>query len=149
MSEAERILRDRERRESQERQASSNQAAAEKATLQRQQLSEATSLIRKVLSLLAQQGYPGMTGLTIEKPRLGSMLGYRHVRMGAWHIGGYSYVLRGDDLTADIYLLSDGKLVFTGGIGGNTAHSLGDELSMVHLYSVLTGLRRLHQDLQR
>ena len=150
MSDADHLLRQRERE--QNRDAAANMAEAERrAAAYRAALrGDVAAETAAVLKLLKERGYPDMTGMTIERARFGLKyggLGYKRERVAAWEIGDYTGTVHGDAYTGHIYLLSSGKFMLSGGHSSGGVRDLDDVFLEPRLPSVLSGLRSLRQRL--
>ena len=144
MSEADRILRERERAESQK--AKSEQAARE-ASAKRDEASlvaEVRELTAEVLRLLKAANYPDMQGVMIERRRF---FGTRNVRIGAWRLGTHDFTAHGETGVGDIRLLSDGTFNLSGTYGGTAARTLDDPYLLKRISSVRSGLIQLRSRL--
>jgi hypothetical protein len=152
MSDADHLLRQREREHERDAAATSADAARRAATnlaaLKRDVAAETTA----VLKLLKKRGYPDMTGVTIERARLGLKyggLGYKRERVAAWPIGEYTGTVHGDAYTGQIFLLSSGKFMLSGGRSSGGLRDLDDGFLQPHLPTALAGLRSLRERLER
>lgn len=151
MSKADDILRERERHEATRADSDNRAQAVAKQKAEAKLANEIRSETAIVLQLLETKGYPFMEGLTIDKPRFGSKTaswGVRCIRMSAWPIASYNYVVHGDSQTSKIYLLSDGLFCFSGGYSGGSARGLDDEYLRKYLTNIIDGLQSLRARLE-
>lgn len=151
MREADRILRERERRAAAQRAQESASATERAQRLEADQVRTIRSETAAVLQLLKKRQYPDMIGVTIEQPRFGLMygsLGYKRVRLGGWKIGTYNGEIHGDSFVGEIFLLSDGRFNLQGGHGSLAARDLEDTFLRRHLASVLRGIQSFRRQLE-
>src|SRR5579884_4231254 len=122
-TEADRILRDRQRQEHRIAEEASRQREAEVRALEQSLAQQLALEIEQILPLLAARGYPGMTAISVRDrgdflqrffDELFSPAPIRRVQKAAWHLGDHSYWFSGYGdsgyTSAPVYLLSDGHI---------------------------------------
>jgi hypothetical protein len=151
MTDADRLIRRHDRQQSKryaaDAAAAERQAEAELAALRREVAAETTAVLR----LLKEQGFPEMTGVSITRERFGlksASLGYKRERVAAWDIGDYPGTMWDVTYTGQIYLLSNGKFMLSGGRSDGGVRELDDVMVTRHLTKVLDGLQALRERLE-
>lgn len=149
MTEADRIARERaKQRQLQEAAKQSGTEQAEAASRQNM-LHEVEQDTAVVLRLLAEQGYPGMTEITMREP--GRFFKGRESVKAAWPIGGWTAGTDRDGNNAyrNMYLLSDGRLVSPDDSYFNYYSVLRPEQENTAIFTAAyEGLRRLRSSLE-
>lgn len=111
-TEADRILRERRRQEKAQERRKQTEATHQAQMTYVKYLDEIRAEINTVLRLLAKLNYPFMQEVRFRKEHnfiLFALFDHDVTKAG-WAIGSYEYELRGDSMSAPIYLLSDGRL---------------------------------------
>jgi hypothetical protein len=112
VGEAERIVRQRLDDERRRQEAMDRAAATAEQRSQEHAAGIIEGLAREAVTLLSQQGWPGMSMV-----KIGTMGGWRGNKvkveeMACRRIGDFHYTIRSDDVTAPIYLVSTGQIAY-------------------------------------
>ena len=142
MNEADRIIRDRIRKEEAERRADAAREEANKAMKTRRQEDAIFTIVPDVLAVLKSRGYPELESVratVFRFPPLGDLFGTRTITKGGWEIA--SWDLGRETNRHHIWLLGDGKFVWNGRLVGSY------ELRPYHgmMLAGLTKLKERHE----
>lgn len=136
-NQTDRVARERARQEAAVDAAFDVARAAELRAEQQEQRAQIAALVPRVLTLLAERGYPELTDLLVWRS---TWLGRRREERGGYPVCKYTNVRRGVRASGRLYLLSDGGWLFG---EANDARGLDDPRMTPLLGDVVAGLTYL------